>query len=309
MSILSRPAVASTAGRLLQATTVLAHRRTAARAHARLPEFGRRMQELMIPTSVGPARTTVYRNPDVIGTGTEPVHVNVHGGGFIFAETEIDDPLCRALAVQTESVILNVDYVVAPKHRFPVAAHQVDEVVRWVAAHGAENGWDGSKLTVGGDSAGGSLSAAAARLAFERGGDPVIALQVLHYPAVDLAMDPRQKHSPLEKPLLRPWLREIFDISYVGPDTDRTDRLLSPANAADTVDLTGIAPALIIAAENDVLRDEAKRYADRLAAVGALVEYREVAGKDHGYDAFDDDAARTTYAFIAEHIRRAMGTA
>ncbi|GGC84380.1 carboxylesterase [Tersicoccus solisilvae] len=307
MSILSRPPVASAVARLMQAGTMAAGHRLTARMRARLPEFTATTEELVIPTSVGIARTTVYR-PLAPVSATPPVHVNLHGGGFVMATTELDDPLCRALAAQTGAVVLNVDYVVAPRHRFPVATYQMHEVLRWVVAHGTEHGWDGSRLTVGGQSAGGSLAAGASRLAFEQA-DPAIALQVLHYPALDLSIDPQQKHSPLAKPLLRPWMREVFDTAYVPPPADRTDRLVSPAGAADTVDLTGIAPAVVIAAEYDILHDEAKRYADRLASVGALVEYREIAGADHGYDGFDDELARTSYALIAEHLRRAVGTA
>ncbi|WP_173893043.1 alpha/beta hydrolase [Tersicoccus phoenicis] len=330
MSILSRPPVASAVARLMQVGTVAAGRRLNRRMHARLPEFTARTEDLLIPTSVGDARTTVYRATGTDGTGAAPadaaparadgtastglppVHVNLHGGGFVMATTELDDPLCRALAVQTGAVVLNVDYVVAPQHRFPVAIHQMHEVLRWVAENGPAHGWDGSRLTVGGQSAGGSLAAGAARLAFEQGSGgtsrPTIALQVLHYPAVDLSIDPQLKRSPLAKPLLRPWMREVFDHSYIPDRSVSADRLASPAGAADTVDLTGIAPAVVIAAEYDVLRAEAKRYADRLEAVGALAEYREIAGADHGYDGFDDDAARSSYAFIAEQLRRAVGT-
>ncbi len=102
--------------------------------------------------------------------------------------------------------MVNVDYVVAPQHRFPAPPHQAFEVVRWVAARGVEQGWDGGRLTVGGQSAGGGLAAAVARKALEQGGPP-IAFQVLHYPPLDLATNARYKRATVAKPVLRPGWR------------------------------------------------------------------------------------------------------
>ena len=107
--------------------------------------------------------------------------------------------------------------------------------------------------------------------------------------------------------MLRPWMGDVFDTCYAPEAAMRTDRLVSPAAAArDTEALSGIAPAVIITAEHDILRDEARRYAQRLEAIGALVEHREIAGVDHGYDMKDDARARETYAMIAGHLRRAV---
>jgi acetyl esterase len=221
--------------------------------------------------------------------------------------TELDDPLCRLLAAEAGVVVINVDYVVAPQYPFPAPPRQAYEVVRWVAEHGEENGWDGSRLTVGGQSAGGGLAAAVARQALEEDG-PSVALQVLHYPPLDLATDIRDKRAAVAKPSLRPWMGDVFDTSYVPDVRMRGDRLVSPGHPSDTADLKGIAPALVITAEYDVLKGEAVRYADRLRMAGALVEHHDVAGVDHGYDTTDDERARRTYTLIADHIRRAVNT-
>lgn len=202
-------------------------------------------------------------------------------------------------------VVINVDYVVAPQHPFPAPPQQAYEVVRWVAEHGGEHGWDGSRLTVGGQSAGGGLAAAVARLALEEGG-PSIALQVLHYPPLDLATNARTKRAAVAKPLLRPWMADVFDTSYVPDVKQRADRLVSPAHPSDTVDLKGIAPALVVTAEFDLLKAEAVGYADRLRTAGALVAHRDVQGADHGYDGTDDQRAREIYALIARHVRTAV---
>ncbi|MFI6493211.1 alpha/beta hydrolase [Streptomyces sp. NPDC050564] len=308
MSLLARPAVASFAATSMQRLALLADRRSggrgsAAASHSRLPEFPRSVSELKIPTSVADARVVVYL-PTTEGP-PPPVHVNFHGGGYVMSQTEIDDPLCRFLAAEAGVAVINVDYVVAPQHRFPAPPRQAFEVVRWIAGHGGEHGWDGSRLSVGGQSAGGGLAAAVARQALEEGG-PSIALQVLHYPPLDLATSDKDKRAAIAKPLLRPWMAEVFDTSYVPDPRRRTDRLVSPAHPSDTADLSGIAPALVITAEFDLLKAEGERYAERLRQAGALVEYHDVPQADHGYDVNDDVKAREVYALIARHVRRAV---
>ena len=256
-----------------------------------------------MPTSVAPARITVHRPP--AGDPAPPVHINFHGGGYVLAQTELDDALCRFLAVEAGAVVVNVDYVVAPQHPFPAAPRQAFEVVRWVAEHGDGHGWDGSRLTVGGQSAGGGLAAAVARQALEEGG-PRIALQGLHYPPLDLATSARDKRAAVAKPMLRTWMADIFDTSYVPDAGRRADPLVSPAHPSDTADLTGIAAAVVVTAEYDLLSAEGERYAARLREVGALAEYHDVAGADHGYDGDDDVRARDTYGLIARHLRKAV---
>ncbi|MCA1226372.1 alpha/beta hydrolase [Saccharopolyspora sp. 6M] len=298
MSVLSRPAVAALAAKAMQ--------RAVARVrppHDRFPEFPGRTEVLTVPTAAGPARAVLYR-PDATG-GTVPLHVNFHGGGFVMGLTELDDPLCRLIAGTAEVAVLNVDYVLAPQHPFPAPPRQAFDVVRWAAEHGDRHGWDGSRLSVGGQSAGGSLAAAVARQAFEQGG-PRIALQALHYPSLDLVTPFRDKGSPLPKPMLRPWMAEVFNASYLRDPRWADDRLHSPAAPGDTTDLTGIAPALVVTAEHDVLRGEGERYAERLREAGALVRHHVVSGADHGYDVQDPDRARAGYDLIARHVRRAL---
>ncbi|MFF5476118.1 alpha/beta hydrolase fold domain-containing protein [Streptomyces sp. NPDC012935] len=308
MSLLTRPAVAGLVAKVMQRVAVMADRRSggrgsAAASHARFPEFPRRVRELTIPTSIAPARATVYLPSH--HEPAPPVHVNFHGGGYVMTLTELDDPLCRFLAAEAGVVVINVDYVVAPQHPFPAPPRQAYEIVRWVAEQGAEEGWDGGRLTVGGQSAGGGLAAAVARQALEEGG-PAIALQVLHYPPLDLATGVRNKRAAIAKPLLRPWMGDVFDTSYVPDVRRRLDPLVSPAHPSDTADLKGIAPALVISAEHDLLRAEAERYAERLRGVGALVDHHEVRGADHGYDGTDDDKARDVYTIIAQRLREAV---
>ncbi|AKK30649.1 alpha/beta hydrolase [Mycobacterium sp. EPa45] len=270
----------------------------------RFPEIIGRTTEIEIPTGNGPTPATVYHPPP--GAGLSAVYLNVHGGGFVVGHREQDDPWCRYLAATAGVIVINTDYVLAPGHRFPAAPRQLYDIVCWAAQSGHE--WDGSRLCIGGQSAGGSLSAAAARLALENGG-PDIALQVLHYAPLDLVTPTRAKPSAIGgRAVMKPWMGEIFDTAYIPDAAQRRDRLASPAWGDNATDLKGIAPALIVTAEHDRLRDEARRYAARLDAVGALAEYYEVPGVDHGYNIMSDatDITRRSYAHIAEHVRHAV---
>jgi len=308
MPILDRPFAARPAASLMQHAVAIATKLMQREAsgtsspYNRLREYPRRTRELSIPTSVAPAPVVIY-TPEA-SKQRPAVHVNFHGGGFVLPQHGYDDPLCRFLAAEAGVVVIDVDYVVAPQHPFPAPTQQAFEVVKWVAAHGVEQGWDGSRLTVGGQSAGGSLAAAVARQALEQGG-PALALQVLHYPALDLLTPRRAKRSSIARPMLRPWMCDVFDNSYVPDRAQRADRLVSPANPLDTANLTGIAPAVVITPEQDILHLEAKRYAERLQRHAALVAYHEIPNVDHSYDMKDFSLAREVYALIAQHIQRA----
>lgn len=286
----------------MQFGTRLGDRTMDKRAARRLPEYPNTPELLRIETAHGPSELRIFRPAQPLGE-LPPVYVNFHGGGFVLDLVTMDDPGCRVLAAESGAVVINASYVLAPQRPFPEPPHHVAAIVRWVATYGAQHGWDGSRLAVGGQSAGGSLAAAVARLALEEGSPP-IALQVLHYPPFDLTVPARDKHSPLAKPALRPWMGDVFDAAYLPDPALRTDRLISPAGGGDTADLTGIAPAVVITAENDILREEGTRYAERLRAADALIEHHDVLGADHGYDAADDLRAVETYRRIAAHVRR-----
>ncbi len=258
------------------------------------------VQAVTAPTRHGPVRCTVLR---ATSAGERPpVHVNVHGGGFVIGMPLQDDAWCRYLAVHSGVVVVNVDYATAPRVRFPIAIEQVRDVVRWAAD--PDRAWDGSRLTIGGQSAGGSISAAVARLALEQGA-PAIALQVLHYPVLDLATPPQDKPMPVGHRSVPPlWMSTVFNGAYLPVRSSRRDRLASPAWGGNAEGLAGIAPAVVVTAEFDRLRAEGLRYAAALDAAGALVEHLEAPGVGHGYDivAESPEVTRTMYAALAAHV-------
>jgi len=235
-----------------------------------------RTESLRVETGAGPVTCTVYRPPATTDTPA-PVYVNFHGGGFVVARPEQDDHICRYIAATAGCVVINVDYAVSPQRRYPTAVTQAYDVTAWVAENGAAGGWDGSRLAVGGHSAGANLTAAVCRLARERGTFSP-RLQILDSAPLDQVADPATKRSLVAKPLLTPQLMRIFTAAYVPDPADRALPLVSPALADD---LAGLPPALVITAENDRLRDEGDAYAKALEAAGVPVTHRVFEGVDH----------------------------
>jgi acetyl esterase len=278
------------------------------KAAVRFPDIPGRTSAVSIPTRHGETAATIY-HPEP-SQQRPAVYLNVHGGGFVIGHREQDDPWCRYLAAHAGVVVVNTDYVLAPGKRFPTPAEQVYDVLQWASS--PERDWDGARLCVGGQSAGGNLATAAARLALE-GGGPAISLQVLHYPPLDLVTSTKDKRTPLgRRAVLKPWMGAVFDTAYI-PDPDiRRHPLASPAWGANADGLDGIAPALIVAAEYDRLRDEARAYARKLEAVGSLAEFIEVPEVDHGYNIMSGapgaaEVTRKMYARMTEHVIRAVG--
>ncbi len=292
MSTQGKPLIADALARLLQLRTP---RVAPEVSFAELPA---RTETVTIPTRHGDVRAVVYW-PEQSGDRV-PVYVNFHGGGFVIRHPEQDDPLCRYLAANAGVAVVNVDYDVAPRHRFPDPVEEAYDAACWAAGPG--HGWDGWRLCVGGQSAGGSLAAGAARLALEQGG-PAIALQVLHYPLLDVATPPQVKHAA-GLPVTSVPVGKVFDAVYLPSREARRDRLASPAWGANGDGLAGIAPALLITCETDLLHDEGVAFAGKLAAAGALREHRDLAGAGHGYNLQGKDRTMVedSYALIARHV-------
>jgi acetyl esterase len=294
MSILGTPLIADALARLLQQWP--APRLAPELAFAEVPA---RTEPVTIPTRHGDINAVVYW-PEAPGD-LPPVYVNFHGGGFVIRRPEQDDAFCRYLAAIAGVAVVNVDYDVAPRHRFPDPVEEAYDAVSWAAGPG--HGWDGSRVCVGGQSAGGALAAGVARLALEQGG-PVIALQVLHYAPLDLATPPRGKHvagghGPLSVPV-----ESLFDAVYLPSREARRDRLASPAWGPNGDGIAGIAPAFVITCEADRLHDEGVAYAGKLAVAGALRGHLDLAGTGHGYNLRGTDRALVehSYALIARHV-------
>ncbi|GAA3657465.1 alpha/beta hydrolase fold domain-containing protein [Microbacterium marinilacus] len=270
-------------------------------AFAQLPVL---TADAVVPTRHGDVRATVYAPPG--GLAGAPVYVNFHGGAFIMRHPEQDDPLCRYLAHECGVAVVNVDYDVAPRHPFPVPVEQGYDAVVWAA--GADREWDGTRLVVGGQSAGGAIAAAVARQARDAGA-PTIRLQVLQYPPLDLVTPGAQKKAAGRSIISVP-MTQVADTVYVPADASKRDPRASPAWQGNLGPgaLTGQAPAVVVSCANDRLRDEDVRYAEALDAEGLLVEHIALPGVDHGYNIMgaQRDVVEGAYRRIAAHVRRAV---
>lgn len=260
--------------------------------------------ERAVPGPAGAIPVRVYV-PE--GEGPFPALVWLHGGGWVLGSLDENDAACRALCRLAETVVVSVDYRLAPEHPFPAAVEDCYAATRWVGDHGAELGADGVRLAVAGESAGGNLAAVTALLARDRGG-PSLALQVLVSPVTGLPGDGRASYDDFADGyfLTRAQMDWFFE-QYPRSENDLRDPHLAPLLAEA---LAGVCPALVLTAEYDVLRDEGEEYARRLEAAGvscALVRYD---GTIHGFFGLlveELSISATAHAAAASALRRAFG--
>ncbi|GAA6622684.1 alpha/beta hydrolase [Scytonema sp. NUACC26] len=209
-----------------------------------------------------------------------PALVYFHGGGFISGGFDTHDRPLRALANTSGCAIAAIDYRLAPESTFPAAPEDCFAALQWVIQNAEELRIDASKVTVGGDSAGGLLAAVICLMCRDRNASRPLA-QVLIYPNTDLAID---TPSWYELDFLHPaGSRENFlsQLAMYVPDTnEREQPYVSPLRAPD---VSGLPPALIITAELDPQRDEGEAYAQRLRDASCLVTHTRYPGVLHGF--------------------------
>jgi acetyl esterase len=228
-----------------------------------------------IPGPAGEMAVRVYR------PGGTPVGTLVwfHGGGFVIGDLDTAERAAASLADASGSVVVSVDYRLAPEHPFPAAAEDCYAALCWVADNAARLGGSADRVAVGGDSAGGNLAAVTALMARDRGG-PAVTFQLLVYPVIDAAMDSPSYQANAEGYLLTARTMRWFWQCYLRSPGDVSSPLASPIRA---VDLSGLAPALVITAEYDPLRDEGEAYGARLAAAGVPTTVSRYDGQIHGF--------------------------
>ena len=235
-----------------------------------------------------------------------PALVYFHGGGWVTGDLDTHEGICRTLANAARCVVASVDYRCAPELTYPTAAEDSYAATRWVVDHAGELGVDARRLAVCGDSSGGNLAAVVALMARDRGG-PALALQVLVYPITDYDFTRPSYTENAEGYLLtRDGMRFYWD-AYVPNEADRRQPYVSPMRAAS---VTGLAPALVITAEYDPLRDEGEAYATKLAQAGVPVTQSRYPGMIHAFFRFTTvmDSARAAVAEVVAALQKAWGT-
>tara|TARA_Y100001960_G_scaffold293198_1_gene336016 strand:+ start:3747 stop:4691 length:945 start_codon:yes stop_codon:yes gene_type:complete len=246
----------------------------------------------------------IYR-PEGAESEKLPIYVHFHGGGWVLGDLDSHDILCRSICIQSEALVISVDYRLAPEYVFPSALDDAWDSVCWIVNNGDELNADTSRIAIGGDSAGGALAATVCRRARDKGATK-ICFQVLVYPVTDMTLSHPSMIEMGEGYNLTHDIMMWFRSLYL-PDSNRwTDPDASPIHADD---LTGLPSALVIAAGFDPLRDEAKAYADALRTAGVTVEYVCYDSMIHGFlnmpAILDDGRAATTH--VAAAIKAAIG--
>jgi len=236
-----------------------------------------RVDERLIPGPAGDIRLRLYW-PNT--AAPVPAIIYYHGGGHVIGSLDTHDLVARNLCAGAEAVVASVDYRMGPEHKFPAAVEDSFAALEWVHANAKKLGADSGKIGVHGDSAGANLAAVIALMARDAG-SPRLRLQSLVYPVADygLAGDSYDKYAQGYGLLTREsmvWFRN----HYLRSPKDAEDWRASPIKAPS---FGGVAPAIVITAECDVLHDDGERYAEALRRAGATVEYKDYPGMIHGF--------------------------
>ena len=239
--------------------------------------------------------------PEVDADGPLPVLVWIHGGGWVIGSAESSLPTCRDLAEAAGCVVVDVDYRLAPEDPFPAPVDDCVAVTRWVLEHAGELGGDPARVAIGGDSAGGNLSAVVSLEV------PGLVHQVLVYPVTDAT----RSHPSYEENGEGLFLTRDGMAWFVGHYVEaghETDPRVSPLHANPAV-LAGAPPAHVITAEYDPLRDEGEAYAESLRAAGVPVTATRYDGMIHGFFSMTTmlPAGADAVAEAAALLRQAFG--
>ncbi|WP_254538073.1 alpha/beta hydrolase [Halomarina litorea] len=273
------------------------------------------VRNLSVPGPDGDIPIRVYR-PE--GDEPHPVLVYYHGGGWVLGTLDSVESVCRELADRTGCVVVSVDYRLAPEHPFPAAVDDAYAALEWTAANAPSLGGDPTRIGVAGTSAGGNLAAAMALRVRTVNGEASwtgcrregsnrptstvdLAYQLLLYPITDHAFD-RPSYEECEGHLLSSADMEWFWTQYLRSPVDGHNPFASPLRAPD---LSGVAPATVVTAGYDPLRDEGRAYADRLAAADVPVDHEHYPSMCHGFLSLTDevDVADRAMDTIADRVR------
>jgi len=257
----------------------------------------RRIENLTIPGPEAAIPARVYAAGEAQPL---PVMLYFHGGGYVKGGLEECDAFCRNLSRVTRHIVLSIEYRLAPEHPFPAALDDAVAATVWARTHAADLGGAPGPVVVCGESAGGNLAAVTC---LRLKSDPRVAIrhQVLLQPVIDFTLSLPSIDMPSTECLVPREDLTWYYRTYCNDRCDPRDPRVSPIFADD---LSGLPPALIIAAEFDTLRDEAQAYGERLNAAGVATRYICADGMVHGFlqmRGLVPDAQRAT-----EEIARAL---
>jgi acetyl esterase len=243
------------------------------------PEKVGAVENRVVPGPDEPIPVRIYWPETAAGTAL-PAVVYFHGGGWVLCDIESHDPTCRAITNGVGCVVVSVDYRLAPEHKFPAAVEDAYAATLWVAANASELGVDPGRVAIGGDSAGGNLTASVALMARDRRA-PDLVFQLMVYPVTDItALETPSYRENGDGYFLTKAKMDHYRRQYLAHLDDAAHPYASPLQADDLRDLP---PALVITAEYDPLRDEGEQYAIRLRESGVEATATRYDGMFHGF--------------------------
>ena len=251
----------------------------------------------------------LYRPLGVDGGAVLPALVYFHGGGWTMGDLDTHDVLCRQLCNGAGMAVVAVHYRMGPEHRFPAAVDDSVEATRWLQTQAQALALDGSRMAVGGDSAGGNLAAVVALALRDAPAAAPLAFQLLIYPATDMRCAAPSHQSNGQGYVLTADSIHYFRDHYMGADAAgralwadwRASPLLASSHA-------GLPPALVLTAGYDPLVDEGRQYADALSAAGTPCQYLCFERQIHGFVPMGRilDEASTAVALCCAALRAAL---
>ena len=228
-----------------------------------------------------------------------------HGGGWVIGDLNSHDGVCRSLANKSGHAVLSVDYRLAPEHKFPIPFDDCWASVEWVIENAKSLNINPKKIAVSGDSAGGNLASAVALKARDKNIE--LAYQLLLYPCNQKDRDTESMNDYAEGyGFTRYRMTYLWD-QYLNGNSDDNNPYAVPQSAPT---LKGLAPAIVILAQCDVLYSDGKKYAQRLTDEEVSVSLREYPGMLHGFfslGAFLTDSLRLREE-ISEEINKILGS-
>ena len=260
--------------------------------------FGKMGRKKIIKTSYGDVKVLEY---GFDSQKTEPLFIDLHGGGFVLGSAEMDEPMCVYFREKTGIKIVSIDYPKAPQKLYPAAVNAVYEIVMHYYNNAEMFKINPLNIGIGGHSAGGNIAAVICILANEKK-DIKIKYQVLDYPPCDLSIKPSDK--PNIKGSVPPEIANLFNTCYFNNDVKLSESpYISPVYATKEM-LTGLPAALFIAAGRDSLHDEGVRYKDLLIKAGVAVEFHDFSDSVHGFTYNKTPDAKEGWDIIAGFIKK-----
>jgi len=279
------------------------YRETRAALSPQAPEVSE-ARLILAPGPDGPIPLRGFRPRGAQKSEVLPALIYFHGGGWVIGDPDTHDVICRQLANGAGCAVFSVDYRLAPEYRFPAAVEDCIAATQWIAAQAKALAIDPARIAVAGDSAGGTLATVVALAARDAGG-PRLCFQMLIYPATDQRQGfPSIMRNAEWLPLTGKAMK-YFRGHYLPHESEWLDWRASPYLAKS---LAGLPPAYLLTAGFDVLRDEGRAYAERLAKEGVATEYKDYPDMVHAFLLWGGaiDTANTAVGACCDALRKAF---